>query len=101
PSKRTEVLLNVTPFHGGIRVGEWKLVHNGQVGANATSLNGKERFELFHISKDPSEENDLSAADPEKLTELKNRLKEYAKEAVEPNIPPNQMPANFMVPKVW
>lgn len=101
PSQRTEVLLNVTPFHGGIRVGEWKLVHNGQVGANATSLNGNERFELFNVVKDPSEENELSESQPEKLSELKHRLEKYAQEAVKPNIPPNKMPADFTVPKVW
>lgn len=101
PSQRTEILLNVTPFHGAVRVGEWKLIHNGQVGANATSARGPERFELFHIAKDPAEENDLSKSQPEKLMELKQRLEKYAKEAVEPNIPPNKMPADFVVPRVW
>lgn len=101
PSPRTEILLNVTPFHGAIRAGEWKLIHNGQAGANVTSFKGQERFELFHVAQDPSEKNDLSQAQPEKLKELKRRLEKYAQEAAQPNIPPNKMPADFVVPKVW
>ncbi|MHC4516492.1 MAG: sulfatase-like hydrolase/transferase [Planctomycetota bacterium] len=34
------VLHNVTPFHGAIRMGDWKLVYNGHVPANSTRKSG-------------------------------------------------------------
>lgn len=36
PTPHDSILHNVTPFHGAIRVGDWKLVRNGHMGANAT-----------------------------------------------------------------
>ena len=100
-SAREEVLLNTTPFHGAVRIGDWKLIHNGHVGANVTSKDAKEQWELFNIAEDPYEKNDLLAARPEIVTRLRKRLERYAQEASAPNIPPNKMPANFQVPKVW
>ncbi len=100
-SLRSEVLLNTTPFHGAIRMGEWKLIRNGQVGANVVNHNGDDQFELFNLKTDPSEETDLSKTNPEKLAELKQRLDQFAKEAVKPNIAPNKPPEGFVVPKVW
>lgn len=101
PSVRNEVLLNTTPFHGAIRIGEWKLIRNGGVGANAVNKTGEDRFELFNLKSDPGEETDLSQKNPEKLAELKRRLEQLQKEAVKPNIAPNRPPAGFVVPKVW
>jgi arylsulfatase A-like enzyme len=101
PEVRHDVLLNTTPFHGAVRVGSWKLVHNGRVTANATSVEGEETFELFNLEDDPYEKQDLSESHPEKLTKLKARLQSFADAAVEPNIPPNKAPADFQVPKVW
>jgi arylsulfatase A-like enzyme len=39
------ILHNVTPFQGAIRMGDWKLVHNGRVSANARSYDGPEIWE--------------------------------------------------------
>ena len=47
-----------------LRVGNWKLVANDTM----------EKFLLFHIENDPNEVNDLSAAYPEKLAEMKKRM---------------------------
>lgn len=101
PSLRNEVLLNTTPFNGGLRIGDWKLIKNGQIGANAVNFTGPNRIELFNLKTDPSEETDLSQTQPEKLAELKQRLDQFAQEAVKPNISPNQPPKGFVVPKVW
>ena len=102
PSPHEDILLNVTPANGAIRCGEWKLVHNGGVGANNTGEKvGQDVFELFNLSDDPYEKNDLSKKNPQKLQQLKSRLKSYADQAVKPNVPPNRMPKDFKVPKVW
>ena len=100
-SLRNEVLLNTTPFHGAIRSGDWKLIRNGQVGANVVNHIGADQFELYDLKADPREETNRSESHPEKLAELKERLEQYAREAVKPNIAPNQPPAGFVVPKVW
>lgn len=101
PSPHEFILHNWTPFHGAIRQGDWKLVHNGHVGANITEPPAKETWELFNIRHDPSEKNDLSDEQPEVMTQLQEKLAELAKTAVEPNIPPNRPPPGFRSPKIW
>ena len=102
PSPHEDILLNVTPANGAIRCGDWKLVHNGDIGANNTGGKAdQDVFELFNLVEDPSEKNDLSAKNPEKLRELKLRLQAYASRAAKANVPPNRMPKDFKVPKVW
>ncbi len=102
PSPHKEILLNVTPYNGAIRCGNWKLIHNGRLGANYTDPKPSEdTFELFNLAEDPYEKNDLSGKNPQKLEELKRRLEFYAAQAVKPNVAPNNMPDDFTVPKVW
>jgi arylsulfatase A-like enzyme len=101
PAVRREVLLNTTPFHGAVRVGDWKLIRNGHITANATEMEGEEKYELFNLSSDPYEKQDLAAENAEMLAKLKRRLQKHADAAVEPNIPPNRAPEDFEVPKVW
>jgi len=102
PSPHEEILLNVTPANGAIRCGDWKLVHNGDIGANSTGEKTEQNvFELFNLAEDPYEKNDLSKKNPQKLRELKRRLEAYADRAVRPNVPPNRMPKDFKVPRVW
>jgi len=102
PSPHEDILLNVTPGNGAIRCGDWKLVRNGGIGANSTGEKaGQNIFELFNLAEDAYEKNDLGDKNPQKLRELKRRLEFYASRAAKPNIPPNRMPKNFKVPKVW
>lgn len=101
PSPHEFILLNVTPFHGAIRIGNWKLIHNGHVRANSTEESKRESWELFDIRKDPSEENDVSQIYPQILQRLKAKLISLKNEAVKPNIAPNKPPADFQVPKIW
>ena len=102
PSPHEDILFNVTPANGALRSGDWKLVHNGNVGANNTGKKmGRNVFELFNLADDPYEKNDLSEKHPKKLAELKRRLESYANQAAKPNVPPNRMPKEFKVPKIW
>ncbi len=102
PSPHEEILFNVTPANGAIRCGDWKLVHNGNIGANNTGTKMEQNvFELFNLAEDPYEKNDLGERHPKKLTELRRRLESYANQAAQPNVPPNRMPKDFNVPKAW
>jgi arylsulfatase A-like enzyme len=101
PTPHEHILYNLTPFHAAIRMGDWKLVHNGKVGANATSANPKETWELFNLREDPGEKHDVSQQHPDEVERLKTRLATLAQQAAKPNIPPNKPPAAFQVPKVW
>jgi arylsulfatase A-like enzyme len=95
-------LINVTPLNGAIRCGDWKLIHNGHLSANYTGpIPAEHTFELFNLADDPYEKNDLSGKNPQKLEELKRRLKFYADNAAKANIPPSKMPEDFKIPKAW
>ena len=102
PSPHEEILLNSTPANGAIRRGDWKLVYNGGISANSAGRQASEKiFELFNLSKDPYEKNNLIEKYPLKSQELKRRLELYATQAAVPNVPPNKMPKGFKVPKIW
>ena len=75
PSPRSEVVYNVEPFRAGIREGDWKLIWR-------TPL--PEAVELYDVAKDPSEKNDVAAAHPEKVAELKARANELAAAMAKP-----------------
>ncbi len=106
-SPHEEILLNTTPNNGAIRVGEWKLVLGGGASddsENATPKGKKKRqstngVELFHITQDSTESNNLAESQPDKVRELRARLEHYAKQAVPPKSAPKA--ADFMTPKVW
>ncbi len=95
------ILINSNPFHGAVRVGDFKLVKNGQVSNNQTKKAEVETFELFNLAKDPFEKTDLSESMPEKLAEMKTVLAKFEQESAPPNIPPNRMPADFKIPEIW
>lgn len=101
PSPHEVLVHNVTPWSGALRMGRWKLVHNGGVPANATEGPKRDTWELFDISADPGEQVDLSNEHAEILAELRLRLEALRAQAVAPNLPPNLQPAGFEVPKVW
>jgi arylsulfatase A-like enzyme len=101
PSPHDVILLNATPFQGAIRKGEWKLVHNGSVRANAIEAPKKETWELFNLGDDPSESRDVHAAHPEIFRALKRRLETFAQQAEPPHLLPNRAPEEFEVPEVW
>jgi arylsulfatase A-like enzyme len=96
-----EILHNLTPWSGALRMGRYKLVHNGDSPANATAGPKTDRYELFDIVADPGEQRDLATAEPDLLSAMRARLEELRAEAKPPVILPNEAPAGFVVPKVW
>lgn len=87
PTPHGEIIHNITPAGGAIRVGDWKLVvHSGGArgkGKNKTSA-GEATMELYNIASDISEKNDLAREQPQKVKELRERYDQHAKAAVKP-----------------
>jgi arylsulfatase B len=75
PSPRTEIIYNVEPFRGAVRQGDWKLVWRTLLPFNV---------ELFDLTQDASETNNLAAQHPEKVAALQQRLDELAKQSEKP-----------------
>ena len=71
PSPHEEYLINVEAFRGAIRKGNWKLV-------KIALLPGK--TELFDLSMDPGEQNNVADQFPTIAADLEARLIAYAKE---------------------
>lgn len=101
PSPHKLIAHNITPFHAAIRVGRWKLIHNGHIGANAVKGAKEHTWELFNIANDPYEKLEISDRHPKVAADLRARIIALRKAAARPNIPPNRPPAGFKVPKVW
>ena len=58
----------------GYRLGQWKIVWGKRQSAPVT-------WQLFDLSKDPSEQHDLAATHPAKLKELADAWMAWAKQA--------------------
>ena len=115
PSPHDFILLNTTPTNGALRMGDWKLVLGGNIadsddggGAAAPKKKGKGKaaaaakssnVELFNLAQDPNEQNNLAAAHPDKVAELRAKLEELAAQAVPPKSAP--MAKDFKTPRVW
>ena len=113
PSPHEDILINAVPRSGAIRMGDWKLVLNGSVGANdleeatgkakgakkkaAAANTSAETVELFNLAADPGEKNNLAAANPEVVAKLRARLETYTRAAVPPKA--EAQAAGFKVPR--
>ena len=75
PSPRTEIVYNVEPFRGAVRQGDWKLIWRTLLPSNV---------DLYNLAQDPSEKNNLAAANPDKVAAFQQRLDALAKESVKP-----------------
>lgn len=95
------IVHNVTPWSGAIRVGDWKLVHNGGHPANDIQAPERETLELFNIAEDPNETKDQSALKAEIFTRMHEQLKAIRASAVKPVLTPNEAPPGFKAPAVW
>jgi arylsulfatase A-like enzyme len=74
PSPRTEVVYNVEPFRAAMRMGDWKLIWRSML---PTSV------DLYNLTDDPSETNNIAAANSDKVGEMQKRLDALAKESRE------------------
>jgi arylsulfatase A-like enzyme len=120
PSPNEDILINAMPNNGAIRVGNWKLVLNGHIGANDLEESGATKagtkkaaprkkaaptkaaegsVELFNLAEDPYEKNNLAAQNPEVVQQLRAKIEAYQKAAVPPKA--ENQPANYKAPKVW
>ena len=74
-----------------MRDGDWKVLAKLSIGIHSTVTTAEEAevkaaelsdFQIFKITDDVGESNDLSSSNPEKLAELKQRLKTHYQELV-------------------
>jgi arylsulfatase A-like enzyme len=104
-SPHADILLNVTPGGGALRMGDWKIVLNGDTRDDPDGKvvekkkKGAASVELFNLAGDPSEKNNLAAQEPERVRELRGRLEAYARQAAPPKAAPKAK--DFQSPKVW
>ncbi len=70
-STHDDILVNVEAFRGAVIKGKWKLV-------KIALLPGK--TELFDLSTDPGEKNNVAEQNPEVVRDLEARLIAYAKQ---------------------
>jgi arylsulfatase A-like enzyme len=99
PSPHDAILLNAAPQTGALRLGDWKLVLNGQLTALDVAKQGDGTVELFNLAKDPSEKDNLADKMPDKVKELRERYDVLAAEAAKPKYHP--APKGFRSPKIW
>ena len=69
--KGREILLNIEPFHGALRAGEWKLIVHTAMPA---------KVELYHIANDPEEAENQASTYPDRVARMMARLNDYAYE---------------------
>jgi len=75
PSPRSEIVYNIEPFRGAVRHGDWKLIWRTMLPSSV---------DLYNLAQDPSEKNNLAAANPDKVAAMQQRLDTLAKGAAKP-----------------
>jgi len=75
PSPRSEFVYNLEPFRAALRQGDWKIIWRNMLPSSV---------DLYDLAKDPSEQNNLAAAHPDKVVAMQQRLDALAKEATKP-----------------
>ncbi len=75
PSPRSEIIYNVEPFRGAVRQGDWKLIWRTLLPSSV---------DLYNLAQDPSEKNNLAAANPDKVAAFQERLNALARESAKP-----------------
>jgi arylsulfatase A-like enzyme len=104
PSPHAEILINVSPAGGAIRVGDWKLVIGGflngaMLDRGLAEASEHRRPQLFHLSDDLAERHDVASSHPAKVKEMQARYEAIAREATRPKAKPR--PKDFRVPRIW
>ncbi|RMF84729.1 MAG: arylsulfatase [Planctomycetota bacterium] len=70
-----ELLLNVTPWDGALRIGDWKYFERRR--------EGKRFRRLYNLRDDPAERVDLAEQYPQRLEQMAARLAEYRAQSAE------------------
>lgn len=88
------LLMGTVPSRAAVRVGEWKLLMNASeqdaeavdptVAAKQGKTAGKSTMQLYNLSLDPGEKNDLAPQQPERVATMRAKLDELLKDAVPP-----------------
>lgn len=106
--RQEPIVLNITPRGGAMRLGDWKVVVNGNVsngdGDDASEFDTTKKepagsTELFDLTKDASEKHNLAVEKPQVLAEIMARYEALAKAAAPPKLRPK--PRGFQTPRVW
>jgi arylsulfatase A-like enzyme len=85
------LLHSTVPGRAAVRMGDWKLLLNAseqdaeEITDDASPATGT--VELYNLAQDLAEQDNLAAAQPAKVKELRARLNEFLKDAVEPGNP--------------
>jgi hypothetical protein len=95
------LLLEASPIRGAIRAGEWKLVYNGHLNGVETAKRGPDRYELFNLSQDPGEKQDVAKRYADIAARLTRRLEAYAGESVPPLYTSIETPPGYRAPEYW
>ena len=91
-SPRTGLVLNIEPTTGSIREGDWKLVWYPALPA---------AVQLFNLAADPTESNDVAAANPAKVAELQAGVVKLAQEMVQPHFMTAALSATLSLPPAF
>lgn len=91
PSPRKEMLYNVDPMGGALRMAEWKLVWKASL---------PPKVELFNLKNDPSEARNLAAGNPGRVRFMQNRLTELAAQMAPPLLLLEAVRLTYYVPPV-
>ena len=81
-SPRTEIVYNIEPFRGALRQGDWKLIWRTLLPSSV---------DLYDLSKDPSEANNLAGSHPDRVEAMKRRIDELSRTAAKPLFLADQM----------
>lgn len=111
PSPRTEILINAKPDSGAIRIGDWKLVLNGnrsaadedepktRMGKRGKKAAAAAAVELFDLANDIGEKTNRAEEMPERVAELRSRYDALAAQATPPSNQPKA--PGFRSPAIW